>query len=1000
MGGGSMKAKRKKSSKLRELFLKKESSFQNRDDNLNIENTDRLLNYYSSLALFHPDIVIVFSLEGEIISIDNEKIKTIIGRSIQNTEQLIQFIPQKYYKELESIFSNTIKGNSDKYEIEIKSINNQTLFLVLTFIPIKYEGEVEGVYVIITNTTEKVLLKQRLISNEKHLNSAQKIAEIGSWEYLIGENKLFCSDNFYYIFGLDKEEYISMDVPFQLVHPDDYEYAFEKVREAMLQGKSFTNEFRIIHGKHKGTRYIKVDAEVFFEEGKPKKIIGLIKDETYQIKLENQLAEQNESYQYIFNNLLSGIWIRETIEGKFIFASRGLEDILDIPVSKLYEEPNIWYSMIDPNYHQELEVCKGKLRNGEVIKTIYSIKNNNKKTKWILEQVVPRINDDGQVTNVFGLVTDITNEMDIKEKYTYLSNFDSLTGLPNQKSLFEKIDMMCKKDAPFSILYLNIDRLNIINDSLGYSVGDEALRLIAERLKRLSPKDCFLARLSSNDFIMIIKDYIRKDDVYNLAEKIIQNINEPIIIQEYELYVATSIGITFYPEEGKDKKKLLENAHSALYQAKREGKNNYQLSSHLTDISSYKKYVLDRDMRKAIENGEFELYFQPQVDHRNGKICGAEALIRWNHREWGMVSPGEFIPLAEENHMINNITDWVIQRVLSYIRDWIDRGYNVQPISINIPPIRFIKKGLMTFVEQQLKLHKIPAHYILFEITEGSLLKNDTKVIETIEGLKKIGIKFAIDDFGTGYASLDSLRKIKPDAIKIDQIFIKHIGDESSIEKGIISSAIYLSKVLDMKVVAEGVEEIEQLKFLKQIECDLIQGYIYSKPVRAEIFENYLEHGYLRATKTSKKSISIERRNFYRFVFPFPIPAKMTIVEVNGKKVNVGKSPILIKNIGIGGVKVVSSLKLPVNTPLKFSLQFQILNELFEIIGYVKWVEEEMLGIFSYGINFEYNRVQESRLASIVNKLSSYSKNNTNMPGTEFINEDPLSYFNNHIVDG
>jgi len=507
------------------------------------------------------------------------------------------------------------------------------------------------------------------------------------------------------------------------------------------------------------------------------------------------------------------------------------------------------------------------------------------------------------------------------------------------------------------------------------------------------PEGGYLARLSSNDFIMIIKNYGSKDEVYSLAKKIIKEISKPFSLQGYELNVSTSIGITFFPEEGKDKLTLLENAHTALYKAKKVGKGNYQLSSHLTDISSYKKYVLDRDMRKAIKNEEFELYFQPQVDPRQGKICSGEALIRWNHKEWGMMSPGEFIPLAEENHLINNITDWVIQKVFSYIRDWMDKGIEVQPISINIPPIRFIKKGLLKYVEQQLELYRIPAHLIEFEITEGSLLKDDKKVMSTIEGLKILGIQFAVDDFGTGYASLDSIRKFKPNTIKIDRIFIKHIGDEDGIEKGIISSAIHLSKVLDMKVVAEGVEEIEQLRFLKQNECDLIQGYIYSKPVKVTTFEKFLKQGYLKAEKTHRGKAFVEKRNFYRFPFPFPIAGEMTIVEINGKKVNVGKSPILIENISLGGVKIVSSLKLPVNTKMKFSVKFQILGEIFDLAGSIKWIEEEPACVFSYGVSFELNRIFEDRLASIINKLCSYSKNNMTIPDTEFIYEAPHKYF-------
>ncbi|WP_246027593.1 MULTISPECIES: EAL domain-containing protein [Lysinibacillus] len=977
----------KKINKLKSIFTKKEV-FQNNHISTQ-HNSNELLNYYSSLAFYHPDIIIVFSREGDIVALDNEKITALIGETIIEMADLKKFIPHASYKNLTPAFTRALKGQPNKIEVEVKNTSKKSLYLLITFIPIKNADHIEGVYSIIMNVTEKVTLRHQLLLREKHLNHAQEIAEIGSWEYVIAEDRLYCSDYFYYIFGLDKTEYINIDIPFQLIHPHDYDVVNEAVREAITTGTAFSIHFRIIHGKNKSIRYLKVHAEVYFEDGKPAKIIGVTNDVSYQIQLENQLIEQNENYQYIFDNLTSGIWMRESAGGKFIFASKGLETILDIPVSKLYEDSNVWYKMIHPNYHQELKNSMRLITEGRSIQTIYRLISGNGKIKWLLEQVVPRINEQGHVTNIFGLVIDITHEMEIEEKLFYLSNHDSLTGLPNQRDLYERLDRLCfKKEEPFAIFYMDIDRFNLINDSLGYSVGDEALKAIARRFETLTPKDGYLARLGNNDFIMLVPNFETKKQVYHLAEKIIHATEAPFTVLDYEFHVSTSIGITFFPEEGLDKLLLLENAHTALLHAKKQGKNNYQLSSHLTDISSFKKYVLDRDMRKAINNEEFELYFQPQVDPTNGKICGAEALIRWNHKEWGLISPGEFIPLAEENHLINSITDWVIEKVCSFIQDWKEKGLTVHPISINIPPIRFIKKGLLEFVKQQVEIYDIAAHLLEFEITESTLLKNEINVLTTINGLKDLGVTIAIDDFGTGYSSLDSLRKFSPHTIKIDRTFIKNISEDNALEKGIISSTLYLGKTLGMKVVAEGVEEYEQLNFLKQNECDRIQGFIYSKPVRIATFEKMLETGFLKAEKRRKKVIIVERRKYFRFHLPYPIEGEMTIIEMNGNKVHVGSSPILIENISLGGIKLLSSLKLPVNSNMKFSFKFKVLNEIFETTGTIRWIEGDPLDVFSYGVSFELNRVTEDRLASVINKLSGYSKKNEKIPDTNFVYEE------------
>lgn len=813
--------------------------------NLNQEVNKDFFNYFTSLTNNHPNIVIVLSKFGKVLSSNNNKLQALLGKPVVTNEDFQQFLYGDNINLLENTFNKTLQGHAEKCSIEIKNTLNKTLFLDLTFIPIIIEEDVVGVYLIVTDNTDKTVMKQELMLWENHLNYAQQIAEIGSWEYYFNEDKLICSKNFYKMFGIDDQKYISIDEPFKQIHPEDLNISLQYLKKSISDGEHYTHKVRVYHRKTKELKHFKVHAEVFAEEGKPAKIFGIIKDETYQTLLKKQLIEQYEEYKSIFDTLTSGIWMREKIGGKFLFASKGLEEILEIPLSTLYEDSKAWYNMIQPVHLPELENGKKKMMNGQSFQWIYRINSGNGNTKWLLEEVVPRLDNQGQITNIFGLVTDITYEIEKEHKINYLSNFDNLTGLPNQQSLFKKLDDMCESDDPFAILYFDLDRFNIINDSLGYFIGDETLKFIADRLEKIMPKDSYLARLSSNDFIMIIKNFENKKEVLQYAKTVIKKIREPFTIQDYELNISTSIGITFYPEEGKEKLTLLKNAHTALYKAKKEGKNTYQLSSDEGDISTYKKYALDRDMRKAISNEEFELHFQPQVETGNGSLCGAEALIRWNHKEWGLVSPGEFIPLAEENHMINGITDWVIEKVCQLLKEWKEKGLPIIPIAINIPPIRFMKKGLYQHVKTQLERFGIDPFYLEFEITEDTLLNIESSVYSTIQSLKDLGIRIAVDDFGTGYASLASIRKFKPNKIKNDKIFIDNINNEDKVDNGIICATLNLAKSLEMNVVAEGVEEFEQLKFLKKNDCDVIQGYLFSKPVKKEAFEHILQVGYL-----------------------------------------------------------------------------------------------------------------------------------------------------------
>ncbi|QCR30868.1 EAL domain-containing protein [Lysinibacillus sp. SGAir0095] len=709
---------------------------------------------------------------------------------------------------------------------------------------------------------------------------------------------------------------------------------------------------------------------------------------------ETMLINEINSFQYIFDNLTSGIWMREEIHGDLLYASKGFEAILNLPLKVIYETPSLRNKMVHPLHKKEVATNFELLAQGKTVQMLYPITDGKGQKKWLLEQIVPRVNKEGVVTQIFGMITDVTHEMDNEEKLNFLANYDSLTRLPNQKSLFEKLDQDCRERKTFALFYLDIDRFYVINNSLGYQIGDEALKKIALRLTELTPEDGYLARLNSNDFIIIFKNYRDEKEVYQLAEKILRSFEEAFTVQDYVLHITTSIGITFFPEEGERRLTLLENAHTALYQAKRQGKNTYQLFSHSRDIPSYKKYVLDRDMRLALLNGEFTLYFQPQVEPSKGFIVGAEVLLRWQHPEWGDISPAEFIPLAEENHMVNQIIDWEIEKVCTILHDWKKKGYRLYPVSINISPIRFMKKGLVEFIQAQLEKYEVNPHYLELEITESSLIKTDQTVLTILKELKALGVKVAIDDFGTGYSSLDYLRKIKPDTIKIDKTFINNIKSESEIDKGVIASILFLGKRLDMKVVAEGVEEKDQLEFLKQNECDMIQGFLFSEPVPQEKYEKLIQVGYLKAVQRTKKKTGMrENRKYYRFELPFHIHGKMTIAEVNDQVVQVGSTPVLIENFSLAGIKILSNLKLPVNSNMKFKFEFKVLGEVIEVYGKLRWIEDELQDVYSYGVIFNLNRTLEDNLARLINRMTTLRIKNQAIPNTEFVYDQVTKFF-------
>lgn len=863
---------------------------------------------------------------------------------------------------------------------------------------------IEGVFLVLKDITAQKQLEAKNMLKKIHLEQAQEISNVGSWEYRIAQDELKCSKSFFNIFGLEETESMKLETPLAQIHPEDRIQNNELLRKAYTEGIGYLTEFRIYHGKTNELRHIKVRVEVEKREGKPFRLIGVIKDETERRKLDMELEETNQSYLNIFNDLHVGIWMRESIDGKIIFASQGMENLLQIPLRKLYEQPDYWRDMILPMYREELFEKYKLLSNGEAIEHKYRIQADDGTTKWVYEQTIPRINNNGEVTHLFGMAADISSEVESQERLEFLANHDEVTSLPNYHSLYEKLDelIQTKNIKEFALVSVNLDNFNWVTDYLGYQISNSVLKSIANRLIAILPEGDFLARTDSDSFVSIIQNFESKELVFQLAESIITAIEQQIMIEDYEFYITSSIGISFYPDNGGSKLTLLERSRTALYHAKLLGKNNYQIYSLSGDIGSHKKYMLERDLRKAIENQELEIYYQPQVNPKNGMIEGAEALIRWRHAEWGIVSPSEFISIAEEKHLINHIGDWVIRTVCRQLQSWKKQGYTLCPIAVNISPLRFLQSGIVKVVKKELEYSQVPAEYLELEITESTLLQNEEKISETLTALKELCVRIALDDFGTAYSSFHYLQEFNLDTLKIDKMFIQKLGRENvnhSKAAAIISSFLHLAKGLNMKVVAEGVEEYEQMEFLKQKECDMIQGYLYSKPVPADKFERMMSARYLEPKKQKKNLIpEIERRKYFRFTFPFPLLAKLYITEVNNRQVNLGYATILVENISLSGLRFLSTFKLPVKSNFKLSFKLELMNELFDLEGALVYRNEDKPEIYAYGVSFNMNSSEQDELARIINRMTILTRSNQNIPNTEFIEENLYVYLRRNLT--
>ena len=417
-----------------------------------------------------------------------------------------------------------------------------------------------------------------------------------------------------------------------------------------------------------------------------------------------------------------------------------------------------------------------------------------------------------------------------------LAHFDALTGLPNRLLFLDRLSQMMaqanRNERLVAIMLLDLDRFKAINDTLGHTMGDLLLKGVAERLAGCVRGDDTVARLGGDEFIVLLPEIRYIEDAATVARKILNALAQPFPLDGHEIFIGTSIGIALYPFD-EELNALLRNADTAMYEAKQQGGNNYQFYSAEMNTASLKHLSLEGALRRALERGEFELHYQPQIDLTRGEIVGVEALVRWRHPDLGLLGPMEFIPLAEENGLIVPIGEWVLRTACAQVRAWQEAGLRPIRVAVNLSARQFYQKDLVGTVARILEQTGLDSRYLELEITESCLMQNTQTTVALLTELSRLGVRFSIDDFGTGYSSLSYLKRFPIDTLKIDRSFVCDIGTDPD-DAAIVKAIIALAKSLEMHVIAEGVETPEQLHFLRTHGCNEIQGYLVSRPLPAD----------------------------------------------------------------------------------------------------------------------------------------------------------------------
>lgn len=815
---------------------------------------------------------------------------------------------------LEDVGIQCMAGKAFKIKVRILQENGMNKYALVKGEPLfDKDNKVVGIIGITQDITENELLKIDLEKKNRDLIQAQHISKIGSWELDLEKGIQHWSEGMFEIYGVSKKDYDgSYEYISKFVHPEDsykiVNYFINPPKEEYI-----ADEYRIIRADGKIRDIYCLTETTFDNKGKAISICGTIQDVTEMREMARKIEEekriieiQKRRFEFLIQNSNDCFGIISP-DGTILYSSSAVEKIAGYTVEEILKR-----NVLDFLEGEE------KLKFNKMIKDV--LKNSKghiqgeltTKTKFG-ERISLEIELDNHIKEpaIEGIVLnwrDITKEKAMYKEIEYIANHDSLTKLPNMycyarqiKNIYEEAK---KNNTSFAIMLLDLDRFKYINDALGFENGDKLIIEIANKLKSFVGEKGFLYRSNGDNFIIVVPNLRNIEEYENVAKEITKLFLVPFKVDNYELNITVSIGVSVFPYDGEDLDIIKIQVDNALLRAKSKAMNSYEFYSNKMNIQNYKQFILRNDMSKAIEKCEFRVYYQPEVEIETNKIVGAEALIRWEHPTWGLVSPGEFIPIAEETGFIIDMTNWMLREICKTYKSWLDKGLPSIKIAINYSSISFLESNFVEGIKSIIEEFELDPKFLVIEVTEGILIKNKEIVMNNIKKLQNLGIKVALDDFGTGYSSLQYLSVFNIDIVKIDRSFIKGVLTNKA-NNVLTRHVIEISNELGIKTVAEGIETKEQLEYLRELGCFLGQGYLFSKPVPVDEFEKILEINKFEISNDKYYEMK-ERRTFNRINFDKLLEGKMTILSIAGKEIKLGYTKMLIKNISKGGLCFIS----------------------------------------------------------------------------------------------
>lgn len=619
---------------------------------------------------------------------------------------------------------------------------------------------------------------------------------------------------------------------------DKFIQRYSKSGSSKVLGKGM----REVLGRHKDGREFPLDISIsqIIQENK-KTFIGVLRDCSDRKNDQNQMLKLSSAIEQSADSILI-----TNYSGVIEYVNPSFSEITGYSFEEaIGHTPSILKSgMQDEEFYKQMWK---KILKGEVFREVIINRKRDGSIYYEEKTITPLVDAvTGSVTHFISTGKDITDRMEAEQRLHYLAYYDALTGLPNRSLFLERLNSAISRAERhaqmLAVLQINLDRFKVINDTLGHEVGDTLLKDLTQRLTSLLRKGDTVSHLSGDSFAILIEEVNNIDDIPDFIRKIQELFDQAFHPCGFELYTTASIGVSTYPQDGKDSSTLVRNAEVAMYRVKSAGRNNYQFYTADMNDKALNRLELETKLRKAIEKEQFLLYYQPQVDLKTRKIVGLEALVRWHDPDIGIIPPNDFIPLLEETGLIIPAGEWILRQACVQNKMWQDMKLPEVKVSVNLSPIQFRQRNLSRVIAGILQKEKLDSHFLELELTESSIMQGEGIVIRSLTTFKKMGIQLAIDDFGTGYSCLSYLKNMPIHVLKLDKSFVDGLPIDNS-DIGITRAIIAMAHSLNLKVIAEGVETEEQLEFLQTEQCDIIQGYLFSRPIPAKDIPELLLSG-------------------------------------------------------------------------------------------------------------------------------------------------------------